>query len=117
VLLALMGAGAVATILALMGAGAVVLTLGVAGYIRWLARQRVGSVLHHARCPKCSQKVRYAAARAGRQAICPRCKLRFTLPATPQPVKPLEVPARLRRPVSSPSSSAPGPGEPPSLGA
>src|SRR5260370_20057159 len=51
------------------------------------AGRRPGEVAHHYfRCPDCGQKMRYAASRAGRDAICPRCRRRWTLPATPQPL-------------------------------
>ena len=40
------------------------------------------------RCPRCGQKVRYLAAKAGRDALCPRCLQRWTLPTTPQQVVP-----------------------------
>ena len=41
------------------------------------------------RCTDCGQKIRYAASRAGREALCPRCRSRCTLPTTPQPLSPL----------------------------
>jgi hypothetical protein len=34
-------------------------------------------------CPQCGQKIRYLAARAGRPALCPRCKRPATLPLAP----------------------------------
>jgi hypothetical protein len=34
-----------------------------------------------ARCPRCSQKVRYPASRAGRASVCPQCRRNWTLPA------------------------------------
>jgi hypothetical protein len=36
------------------------------------------------RCPGCGQKVRYQARKAGRAALCPRCRRPWTLPAGPQ---------------------------------
>jgi hypothetical protein len=38
--------------------------------------------VHHARCPRCQQKVRYGARRAGRSIRCPCCRRHWTLPAT-----------------------------------
>lgn len=45
------------------------------------------------RCPACGQKLRYLAHKAGRSAICPRCRRSVTLPATPQSVAKPESPA------------------------
>jgi len=36
------------------------------------------------RCPGCGQKVRYLTSKAGRAAMCPRCRQRWTLPSDPQ---------------------------------
>lgn len=36
--------------------------------------------VHRANCPRCDQKVRYGADRAGRDIMCPRCRRRWTLP-------------------------------------
>lgn len=35
------------------------------------------------RCPKCRQKLRYSAQRAGKLAACPRCREYTELPKTP----------------------------------
>ncbi len=40
--------------------------------------------LQLSRCPDCGQKVRYRGSKAGRPGVCPRCRHRWTLPATPQ---------------------------------
>lgn len=40
------------------------------------------------RCPCCEQKLRYAHEKAGKEAKCPRCSHRFSLPAKPRPVAP-----------------------------
>jgi len=44
--------------------------------------------LHLTRCPRCEQKIRYAANRAGRSGICPQCKYPLTLPSAPPPLEP-----------------------------
>ena len=72
------------TILLVLGTVAI---LAAAGYfLLWSDRHPEEVELHYFRCPECGQKMRYAAARAGRNAICPRCKRHSTLPATPQPL-------------------------------
>jgi DNA-directed RNA polymerase subunit RPC12/RpoP len=48
---------------------------------------------HYFRCLECGQKMRYSASRAGREASCPRCRHRWTLPATPQPLAKQDVAA------------------------
>jgi DNA-directed RNA polymerase subunit RPC12/RpoP len=64
-----------------------VAVLATAGYfLLWRTGTRDATVYHYVRCPDCSQKVRYAAGRGGHQAICPRCKKKFDLPTTPQPL-------------------------------
>jgi len=68
-------------VIALILAGATA-TLAGAGYFVWASGRRAEPVVHHARCPKCDQKVRYGPARAGQQIPCPRCRRRWTLPAT-----------------------------------
>ena len=40
------------------------------------------------RCPNCEQKLRYSAHRAGKEAQCPRCATRFSLPTVARPVFP-----------------------------
>jgi hypothetical protein len=35
------------------------------------------------RCPGCRRKLHYRASRAGRNAQCPKCKVKFTYPMTP----------------------------------
>lgn len=40
------------------------------------------------RCPGCEQKLRYSSNRAGKEAKCPRCATRFTLPSVARPVFP-----------------------------
>jgi DNA-directed RNA polymerase subunit RPC12/RpoP len=47
---------------------------------RLLARRRHPSELLVYRCPQCGQKLRYAAASAGRAGQCPRCGARHTFP-------------------------------------
>jgi DNA-directed RNA polymerase subunit RPC12/RpoP len=46
------------------------------------------------RCTDCGQKIRYAASRAGREALCPRCRSRCTLPTTPPPLPPVPTAGR-----------------------
>jgi hypothetical protein len=57
---------------------------GVAGYCWLRARGPRNTETCHARCPRCEQKIRYLANRAGRVAACPRCRHRWPLPTTPQ---------------------------------
>jgi hypothetical protein len=40
--------------------------------------------VHRFRCPGCTQKLRYAASRAGRTGMCPRCRKRWTFPSNPE---------------------------------
>jgi hypothetical protein len=70
---------------ALVGVGAVAMGM-TAGYFLRGARRAEAPVVHRCRCPRCGQKVRYAACRASRDAMCPRCLRRFSLPSTPQPL-------------------------------
>ena len=46
-------------------------------------RRPRAATFYHCRCPRCGQKVRYRANRAGRPGICPRCRQGLPLPATP----------------------------------
>jgi hypothetical protein len=59
----------------------------VTAVVGWLwARSRqapVSDVFYTFRCPECGQKIRYQAARAGRAALCPRCKRPAALPLIP----------------------------------
>lgn len=93
------------TILVLAGAALVGAALGVS----WVGRRsaRVEPYLVF-RCPGCRQKVRYLASKAGRPGMCPRCRRRWVLPATPQETAdekftaegyPVRVGARLSRPA------------------
>ena len=65
--------------------------LAAASYFLRNTRRSAEPPVYHARCPGCSQKVRYVAFRSGRRALCPRCKKHLNLPATPQPLAKLEV--------------------------
>ena len=47
--------------------------------------------VHRAQCPRCDQKVRYGAGRAGRDITCPRCRRRWTLPGGSQPSRAAEL--------------------------
>lgn len=66
-----------ASVLILIGTGA---TMATAGWWIHRARQPKALVSFRLRCPACGQKVRYNADRAGREAMCPRCRERLTLP-------------------------------------
>lgn len=81
-------------VVALIVAGVAAILAAGAYFLRAPGRRGEPAV-HHARCPDCGQKVRYAPSRSGREAMCPRCRRRWTLPATPQP---LEAPALSGRP-------------------
>jgi hypothetical protein len=77
----------------LVGVATVAILAAVCCLLRASRRPREAA-FHYFRCPDCGQKMRYAASRAGRDAICPRCRRRWTLPATPQPLaSPEAVPA------------------------
>jgi DNA-directed RNA polymerase subunit RPC12/RpoP len=69
------------------GAAAILAALGT---LMRTARKSEEPGMYLYRCPECGQKVRYSARRAGRDALCPRCRHRCTLPATQQPLPPLE---------------------------
>jgi hypothetical protein len=62
----------------------VVVSAAVGGGYAWLGRRRETEELYYFRCPDCGQKMRYAAQKAGRAAMCPRCHQRWVLPATPE---------------------------------
>jgi len=62
----------------------VALAAGVYYVLR--ARQPKAEEMYHFRCPQCEQKLRYAASRAGRPAMCTRCTWRGLLPLKPQSV-------------------------------
>jgi hypothetical protein len=81
--------------LVLMAAGAMAV-LVVGGYVL-RGRRSAAPVMHHARCPKCDQKVRYSLDRAGRRVMCPRCGRNWALPATPQPLPAASVRSDGRR--------------------
>jgi len=56
----------------------------LAGYF-WLRTRAPGAAASlSARCPRCAQKVRYPANRAGRASVCPQCRRNWTLPASPE---------------------------------
>ncbi len=76
-------------LIALLGATAM---LAIAGYLVLRARSGQEELLHWLRCPACNQKLRYPARKVGGEGVCPRCKRRLTLPATPR---------SLSKPVSS----------------
>jgi DNA-directed RNA polymerase subunit RPC12/RpoP len=61
-------------------------TGGAVGAAYWVLRARSAkeTVFYRFRCPACSQKVRYAAEKAGRAGMCPRCGQQWTLPTEPQ---------------------------------
>jgi hypothetical protein len=49
------------------------------------------------RCPGCDQKIRYLSEKAGRPALCPRCKHKWTLPMTPSKLAPTNQTYQVRR--------------------
>lgn len=55
-----------------------------AGYAYLRFRPVKEQPFHYCRCPGCEQKIRYAETKAGREVMCPRCRQRWSLPATPQ---------------------------------
>ena len=66
------------------------IVLGAAGVLAgaalWLRVRRAEKTsIRWTRCPHCEQKVRFQASRAGRTSLCPQCRARWTLPATPEP--------------------------------
>jgi DNA-directed RNA polymerase subunit RPC12/RpoP len=72
---------------ALIVISAVVIAASAVGvYLVRRARQRTTEEMHHFRCPTCEQKLRYAASRAGRPAMCTRCTWRGLLPLKRQSV-------------------------------
>jgi hypothetical protein len=77
-----------------------VATLVSAGYFGRDGGRRDEPEVCHTRCPRCDQKVRYAANRASREAMCPRCRRRWTLPATPEPLAKPRLPGLARRRVA-----------------
>jgi uncharacterized paraquat-inducible protein A len=64
------------------------IVLAGAGYAVWRTRRPQTPVeekdaeQRRCLCPKCGQKVRYAARRSGREVSCPRCRHQWRLPAT-----------------------------------
>lgn len=65
---------------------AVVVALSGVSYLWLRARPAAAPVRRCMRCPGCGQKVRYLACRAGHAALCPRCRVRLTLPLDPCPL-------------------------------
>jgi predicted amidophosphoribosyltransferase len=61
-------------------ASACVLSASVAGGYVWAKLSATGVYSHRA-CPKCRQRLRFLANKAGRPGQCPRCGNRFTLTA------------------------------------
>ena len=71
----------------LMVVAAVVIAASTAGvYLVRRGRQPKAEEMYHFRCPSCEQKLRYAASKAGRPAMCTRCTWRGDLPLKPQSV-------------------------------
>jgi hypothetical protein len=55
--------------------------LTVVAAFAWIQAQRPAiEALHFFRCWACGQKLRYDVSKAGRTAMCPRCRQRATLP-------------------------------------
>jgi uncharacterized paraquat-inducible protein A len=48
------------------------------GYL-WMKFSQSAVTYRHGSCPKCRQRLRFPAVKAGRAAECPRCRNRFTL--------------------------------------
>jgi DNA-directed RNA polymerase subunit RPC12/RpoP len=69
--------------------GVVLCTLGAFVWIRGRRPQSEPMLLF--RCTGCGQKVRYAASKAGRPGMCPRCGQRWKLPQEPQTCPPATV--------------------------
>jgi hypothetical protein len=102
-----------------MGVALVLLTGALVGVtaLFW-ARRRGGDEPYHCfRCPGCGQKVRYLASRAGKSALCPRCRRCCVLPATPRERAGREYPGAaervavgrvLRRPTRLTTAGGPG---------
>jgi hypothetical protein len=59
--------------------------LAAGGYFLRGAESADEPDVHRANCPRCDQKVRYGAGRAGCEIMCPRCRRRWTLPGASQP--------------------------------
>jgi hypothetical protein len=76
-----------------VGAGAV----GLAVYFVRSGGHRQSQEVCRAHCPRCDQRVRYSEARAGTQIACPRCRRRWTLPATTSPLPTTVAALRYRR--------------------
>src|SRR5260370_29030083 len=57
--------------------------LAAGAYLLVRFRSRAEPVIYHFRCPICGQKLRYTADRAGRDAICSRCRASGPLPIKP----------------------------------
>jgi hypothetical protein len=81
------------------------------GCLLWgLSRPASPEAVHCFRCPGCRRKLRYAAHKAGRRGICPRCKSPCSYPTEPIPVGPASAPVtsfvrRAATPVATPSGS------------
>jgi hypothetical protein len=70
-----------ATYIALFFIGAAGLAAGA--YVAIRNRSPKKPAICHFRCPTCDKKLRYTADRAGRPAICPRCRWVGPLPLNP----------------------------------
>jgi hypothetical protein len=88
---------------------AAVAMLGVGGFYAWKrARTPQQEPYYFCRCSHCAQKIRYLASRAGREASCPRCQKRCTLPFEAQtrvPDPPSAYRRRFSRTASRPSAT------------
>jgi DNA-directed RNA polymerase subunit RPC12/RpoP len=56
------------------------LLAGATGYLLVRAPARRAHVFLYFRCQRCRQKLRYQESKAGKPAICPRCRMRWVLP-------------------------------------
>jgi hypothetical protein len=72
------------TLMVVSGIGAA----AAAASVFYVCRTRQPKVeeMYHFRCPSCEQKLRYAASKAGRPAMCTRCTWKGVLPLKPQSV-------------------------------
>ena len=87
-----------------IGASTIVLLVGgIFAWLRWRPREETFLVF---RCPRCDQKLRYLASKAGRRGMCTRCGRNSILPTDSEAAADLPSGYRPRRTPASLANDA-----------